>query len=201
MAVLKTRALNAPFTEEQVRSLRAGEFVLLSGIVYTARDRIHKFLFEGGKSPVDLKNSAIYHCGPVVLRKDEVWQVRAAGPTTSAREEQYLPRIIRDHGVRVFIGKGSMGKITEAACQEGGCVYLHAVGGAAQILADKVVGVKGVHFGAEFGLAEAMWILELKDFPAIVAIDSHGRSLLKRIQSASRRIGHKLLNPPDPFVP
>jgi len=200
MAVLKTRHLNCPFTDEQIRSLRAGEFVLLSGIVYTARDRIHKYLFEGGKSPVDLKNSAIYHCGPVVIRQDEGWQVRAAGPTTSAREEQYMPRIIQEHGVRVFIGKGSMGKLTEAACKDGGCVYLHAVGGAAQVLADKVVGVKGVHFGAEFGLAEAMWILELKDFPAIVAIDSHGRSLLRKTLSASHRIGQKLLNAPDPFV-
>lgn len=200
MAVLKARHLNYPFTPEQVGVLRAGQFVLVSGLVYTARDRIHKHLFEGGASPVDLKNAALYHCGPVVIRKDETWLVRAAGPTTSAREERYMPRIIRDHGVRVFIGKGSMGKVTEAACKAGGCVYLHAVGGAAQVLADKVVGVKGVHFGAEFGLAEAMWVLELKDFPAIVAIDSRGRSLLRNVQSASRRIGRKLIESPEAFV-
>ena len=201
MAVVKPRRLEYPFTPDQVGSLRAGQFVLVSGLIYTARDRLHKYLFEGGKSPVDLKNSAFYHCGPVIIRKDETWVVRAAGPTTSAREEPFMPRIIKDHGVRVFIGKGSMGKVTEAACKAGGCVYLHAVGGAAQVLADKVVAVKGVHFGAEFGLAEALWILELKDFPAIVAIDSHGRNLLRKVQSVSRTIGRKLMDTSEPFIP
>jgi fumarate hydratase class I len=201
MALLKPRRLEYPFTQEQVGSLRAGQFVLVSGLVYTARDRIHKFFFEGGKSPVDLKNAALYHCGPVVIRKDSYWVVRAAGPTTSIREEPYLPRIIKDHGVRVIIGKGSMGKVTEGACKAGGCVYLHAVGGAAQVLAEKVVSVKGLYFGEEFGLAEAMWVLELKDFPAIVAIDSKGHNLLRRIKSASLGIGRKLMKSSDPFIP
>lgn len=201
MALLNARRLEYPFTPEQVGSLRAGQFVLVSGLVYTARDRIHKHLFEGGKSPVDLKNAAIYHCGPVVVRKDAEWVVRAAGPTTSVREEPFLSRIVKDHGVRVFIGKGSMGKATEMTCRAGGCVYLHAVGGAAQVLADKVVAVKGVYFGTEFGLAEAMWVLELKDFPAIVAIDSKGRNLLRKIQSSSRRITRKLIESADPFLP
>jgi len=201
MAQLNARRLDYPFTAEQVGSLRAGQFVLVSGLVYTARDRMHKFLFEGGKSPVDLKNAALFHCGPVVIRKESDWVVRAAGPTTSIREEPYLPRIIKEHGVRVIIGKGSMGKPTEVACKAGGCVYLHAVGGAGQVLADKVVAVNGVHFGAEFGLAEAMWVLELKDFPAIVAIDSRGNNLLRKVQSVSRRIGHKLIESSDPFMP
>ncbi|MEI6563527.1 MAG: FumA C-terminus/TtdB family hydratase beta subunit [bacterium] len=193
MAIASLRKLEYPFTPEQVGSLRTGQFVWVSGLVYTARDRMHKYLFDGGKSPVDLKNSAIYHCGPVVVRKEGNWVVRAAGPTTSLREEPYLPRIIKEHGVRVIIGKGSMGRETEKACVEGGCVYLHAVGGAAQVLAGKVVAVKDVYFGSEFGLAEAMWALEIKDFPAIVAIDSRGRSLMKKIQSTSRMIGRKLM--------
>ena len=201
MAVLKIRHVDYPFTPEQIESLKVGQFVLLSGTVYTARDRIHKFLFDGGKSPVDLRNAALYHCGPVVVRKDGKWVVSAAGPTTSAREEPYLPRIIKDHGVRAFIGKGMMGKVSEAACKAGGCVYLHAVGGAAQILAGKVVSVKGVNFAEEFGMTEAMWTLELKDFPAIVAIDSKGRSLLRGIQSASHRMGRKLIETADPFIP
>lgn len=201
MAVLTPRRLEYPFTSEQVSGLRAGQFVLVSGLVFTARDRLHKYLAEGGKCPVDLANGALYHCGPVMVRKDGNWSVRAAGPTTSIREEPYLPRIIKDHGVRVIIGKGTMGKVTEKACASRGCVYLHAIGGAAQVLASRVVGVKGVHFGKEFGLTEAMWELELKDFPAIVAIDAGGRSLLRRVQSVSRRALQKLLEGQERFVP
>ncbi len=201
MAVLKVRHIDYPFTAEQVEPLRVGQFVLVSGLVYTARDRMHKYLYEGGASPVDLKNSALYHCGPVVIRKQENWVVCAAGPTTSAREEPYLPRIFKNHGVRVVMGKGMMGKVTETACKANGCVYLHAVGGAAQVLASKVVSVKGVHFAAEFGMAEALWVLEMKDFPVIVAIDSKGRSLLRGIQLNSRRIGQKLIDTEAPFIP
>lgn len=199
MALTIPRKLSYPFTAEQITPLRAGQFVLLSGLLFTARDRMHKYLCEGGKSPVDLKDGALYHCGPVVIRKDNQWLVRAAGPTTSIREEPYLPRIIKDHGVRVVIGKGSMGKVTEKACVAGGCVYLHAVGGAAQVLSDKVVAVKEVYFGSEFGPAEAMWVLEVKDFPAMVAIDSRGRSLMKAVQSHSRTQWRKLVAD-DPFV-
>ncbi len=193
MALTDPRKLTYPFTQEQVTPLRVGQFVLLSGLLYTARDRMHKFLFDGGKSPVNLKDSALYHCGPVVIRKEGNWVVRAAGPTTSIREEPYLPRIIKEHGVRVVIGKGSMGKVTELACIAGGCVYLHAVGGAAQVLADRVVAVHEVYLGTEFGPAEAMWVLEVKDFPAIVAIDSRGRNLLKSVQSSSRKMWQKIV--------
>jgi fumarate hydratase subunit beta len=201
MAVLTPRRLVYPFTPEQTSPLRRGQFVLVSGVVFTARDRLHKYLFEGGKSPVNLTNGALYHCGPVVVRKEGHWIVRAAGPTTSLREEPYLPRIIKEHGVRLVIGKGFMGKVTEEACAAGGCVYLHAIGGAAQVLADKVVAVRNVFLGKEFGLTEAMWELELKEFPAIVAIDSHGRSLLRKVQTGSRRVLHKLLDGPERFVP
>lgn len=193
MALTSPKKLTYPFTAEQISPLRAGQFVLLSGTLFTARDRMHKYLFEGGKSPVSLKDSALYHCGPVVIRKDGQWIVRAAGPTTSLREEPYLPRIFKDHGVRVVIGKGSMGKVTEQACVASGCVYLHAVGGAAQVLADRVVAVKEVYFGSEFGPAEAMWVLEVKDFPAIVAIDSRGRSLMKSVQASSRTMWRKIV--------
>lgn len=199
MALTDPRKLDYPFSADQITSLRAGQFVLLNGLMFTARDRIHKYLFEGGKSPVDLKDGAIYHCGPVVIRKDGRWDVRAAGPTTSLREEPYLPRMIKEHGIRVVIGKGSMGKATERACVAGGCVYLHAVGGAAQVLADRVVEVKEVYFGSEFGQAEAMWLLVVKDFPAMVAIDSRGRSLMKSVLNQSRIQLGKLLAG-DPFV-
>jgi fumarate hydratase class I len=201
MALLNPRRLEYPFAAESVRALKAGQFVLVNGLVYTGRDRLHKYLFEGGKSPVDLTQAAIYHCGPVVVRKDGQWVVRAAGPTTSSREEPYLPRIIQDCGVRVVIGKGGMGRVTEKACAAGGCVYLHAIGGAAQVLAEKVVSVRGVHFGHEFGYAEAMWELELKDFPAIVAIDARGRSLLAKVRRESLKTARTLIEQGDRFTP
>jgi fumarate hydratase class I len=200
MAVLSFRRLEYPFTPEQVGGLRAGQFVLVSGLVFTARDRFHKYLFEGGKCPVDLRNGAIYHCGPVMVRREGEWVVRAAGPTTSSRAEPYLPKIVKEQGVRVVIGKGSMGKAMEKACV-GVCVYLHAVGGAAQVLSGKVAAVKGGHFGREFGLAEAVWQLELKDFPAVVAIDTRGRNLLRRVQNDARKVFRTLLDNAERFVP
>lgn len=198
MALL-THPLHYPFMPDQIRGLRAGQFVTVSGLVFTGRDRVHKYLFEGGKCPADLRNGAMYHCGPVVLRKDGAWVVCAAGPTTSTREEIYLPRIVKECGVRLIIGKGTLGRATETLCAQNGCVYLHAVGGAAQVLAEKVASVKGVHFAKEFGLTEAMWELELKEFPAIVAIDARGRSLLRDVQNGSRR-GLRALLGDDPFL-
>jgi fumarate hydratase class I len=135
-----------------------------------------------------------------MVRKDGEWSVRAAGPTTSSRSEPYLPKLIKDQGVRAVIGKGSMGKAMEGACA-GGCVYLHAIGGAARVLAGRVVAVKGVHFGKEFGLAEAMWMLELKDFPAIVAIDTRGRSLFRKVQKEARAAFGRLVDGADKFSP
>lgn len=199
MAVLTPRPLRYPFGNEQIQALEVGQPVTISGMLFTARDRIHKYLFDGGKCPVSLKDGGIYHCGPVTLRQDGAWVVRAAGPTTSSREEPYLPRIIKQHGVRLVIGKGAMGPRTEAACAENGCVYLHAVGGAAQVLAARVTSVKGVHFVREFGLAEALWELEVAGFPAIVAIDAQGRSLFRKVQSTSRRALRRLIRDGDRF--
>lgn len=201
MAVLSPRKLTYPFTAEQVSGLRTGQFVLVSGLVFTGRDRLHKFLFEGGECPVNLRDGAIYHCGPVVVREETGWKVRAAGPTTSTREEGYLPRIIHGHGVRLVIGKGSMGRTMASACRTYGCVYLHAVGGAAQILADKVVSVKGMHFGDQFGLTEALWELEVKEFPAVVAIDTRGSNLLQRVRNLAERARDKLLESGEKILP
>lgn len=173
--MLKT--LTYPFTRAAIRQLKIGQRVLVSGKIFTGRDRLHKFLAEGGRAPVSLKNGAIYHCGPVVIREKGKWCVRAAGPTTSIREEPYMAAIIRQQGLAVIIGKGGMGAATLQACRRYGCVYLHAVGGAAQVLADKIKNVGGVHFRDTFGPTEALWELEVVDFPCLVTIDAHGRSL------------------------
>jgi fumarate hydratase class I len=180
--------LTFPFTEDKVRALKVGEEVLLTGIVFTGRDAVHKYLHDGGKLPpgVSLRDGIIYHCGPVMLKQpDGTWKCNAAGPTTSIREEPYQGQIIHDFGVRGVIGKGGMGDRTVEACRQNGCVYLHAVGGAAQVLAECVKRVRNVYFLAEFGSPEAIWELEIVDFPAVVTIDAHGHSLHKEIFAAS----------------
>ncbi|MFA5042608.1 MAG: FumA C-terminus/TtdB family hydratase beta subunit [Kiritimatiellia bacterium] len=170
-------SLSYPFTRASVRRLKVGERALLSGRIFTGRDRLHKFLAEGGCPPVSLRNGAMYHCGPVVIREKGRWVVRAAGPTTSIREEPYMAAIIAQHGLTVIIGKGGMGEATRRACRRYGCVYLHAVGGAAQVLADAVKNVNGVHFRDTFGPTEALWELEVVNFPCLVTMDAHGHSL------------------------
>jgi tartrate/fumarate subfamily iron-sulfur-dependent hydro-lyase beta chain len=181
--------LNAPFTEARIRNLRVGDEVEISGVLFTGRDAVHKYLHEGGQLPpgVNLRDSILYHCGPVVVRDEQGrWRVTAAGPTTSIREEPYQGEIIRKFGLRGVIGKGGMGERTLAACKEGGCVYLHAVGGAAQVLAECIKGVRSVHFLDEFGAPEAIWELEVENFPAVVTMDAHGQSLHKEVLEASQ---------------
>jgi len=180
--------LSFPFTEEKIRALKVGDAVEISGIVYTGRDVVHKFLHEGGQLPpeVNFKDGIIYHCGPVVVKDGNgEWKVTAAGPTTSIREEPYQWQIIRDFGIRAVIGKGGMGQKTLDACREFGCVYLHGVGGAAQVLAECVKKVRNVYFLKEFGSPEAIWELEVSGFPVVVTMDSHGNSLHKEVLAHS----------------
>src|SRR4051812_24078089 len=152
--------LKTPISEATIRTLRVGDEVLISGIVFTGRDVVHKYLHEGGKLPpeVNLRDAILYHCGPVVMKDENgEWKVTAAGPTTSIREEPYQWKVIQDFGLRGVIGKGGMGDKTAAACAQHGCTYLHAVGGAAQVLAECVKKVRSVHFLKEFGAPEAIW--------------------------------------------
>jgi fumarate hydratase class I len=149
--------------------------VIVQGEMYTGRDAVHAYLMKN-PPPVDLHGSVLYHCGPVVLKQGDQWIIKAAGPTTSFREEPYQAGIIKNYGVRVVMGKGGMGKKTLAALKEHGAVYLNAIGGAAQFYArliDKVLDVNLL----EFGIPEAMWHLSVHDFVAIVTMDAHGNSL------------------------
>jgi len=181
----KVVRLNTPLDEPQVRALQAGDVVLVSGVVRTARDAVHKYLFEGGEIS-GLEGGIIYHCGPVVVTEQGQHRVLAAGPTTSIREEPYQAEIIRRFGVRAVIGKGGMGEKTRNACREYGCVYLHGIGGAAQVYASCVERVLGVSL-EQFGSPEAVWELQVKDMPAIVTIDSHGNSLHDDVATQSKR--------------
>jgi fumarate hydratase class I len=198
-------SLQAPITEAQVRELRVGDVVLIPGRMFTGRDAVHAHLMKH-EPPVDLNGAVLYHCGPVVVKEEGSpgspkpsgegpgspkpsgegggWRVTAAGPTTSIREEPYQADIIARYGVRVVIGKGGMGARTLAGLQQSGAVYLNAIGGAAQFYARCIERVDGVSL-MEFGTPEAMWHLQVKDFPAIVTMDAHGKSLHKDVEEQS----------------
>lgn len=194
------RNLTVPISEEEIRSLRVGEAVSLSGVIVTARDAAHKYMVENfiktqGVPPASeaplyeelkkiLRDGVIYHCGPVVQQTGGTWRFVAAGPTTSIREEPYQAEVIGHFGVRAVIGKGGMGAKTLQACQDYGAVYLHAIGGAATFIAESVKEVLTV-YKLDLGVPEAFWVIRVEDFPAVVTMDSHGGSLHKLIKEQS----------------
>jgi fumarate hydratase class I len=180
----KAIALRTPLSETDVRKLKAGDIVMLSGAIFTGRDAVHKYLHKGGELPV-IQNGVIYHCGPVVLEENGVYHVVAAGPTTSIREEPYQADVIERFGIKAVIGKGGMGTKTLEACKKFGCVYLHAIGGAAQIYAQCVEKVPNVYL-KQFGSPEAVWEMLVNDFPAVVTMDAHGRSLHQEVADESK---------------
>lgn len=182
-------SLTLPISETTIRTLKVGDPVSISGVLFTGRDAAHRYLHDGGELPsgVNLRGGIIYHCGPVVVKDEQGnWKVTAAGPTTSIREEPYQGDIIRRFGLRGVIGKGGMGDKTLAACKEYGCVYFHAIGGAAQVLGECVKAVRNVYFLKEFGSPEAMWEIEVENFPAVVTMDSHGNSLHNEVLAHSQ---------------
>jgi fumarate hydratase class I len=189
------REIVSPLLPEVSRSLKAGEMVSLSGTIVTARDQVHKYLASGGKPPIDLEGIVIYHCGPVVIRKGDVWHVLAAGPTTSMREEPYEAGLIRSYHPGAIMGKGGMGAKTAEALRSEGCAYLHLTGGAASSIAGSIECVEGVHL-LEFGQPEAMWVFRIRSLPALVTMDSYGNSLHRDVESSSLDIFRQLLKTP-----
>jgi tartrate/fumarate subfamily iron-sulfur-dependent hydro-lyase beta chain len=203
------REINIPISDAVIRSLRVGDPVALSGVMVTGRDAVHKWLsdtfIKKTRPPQgdDLKvyqalqplleSSVIYHCGPVVAGLDTGdYRFVAAGPTTSIREEPYQGDVMRHFHLKGVIGKGGMGRKTLNACQEVPGVYLHAIGGAASYIAQSVKGVLGV-YKLDFGVPEAMWVIEVKDFPAVVTMDAHGSSLHAEVEASSKAILDELL--------
>jgi fumarate hydratase, class I len=176
-------SLILPLSEEQVRMLKVGDVLLLNGVMHMGRDALHRHLMTHD-SPVNLEGGAIFHCGPVALKKGNKWFMNAAGPTTSIRGEPYQGEIIRKFKVRVVVGKGGMGAKTLAALKDIGAVYVSAIGGAAQYYAKCIEEVEGVDF-LEFGVPEAMWHVRVKDFPVIVTMDSNGNSLHAEVEKNS----------------
>ncbi|HEX8948714.1 MAG TPA: FumA C-terminus/TtdB family hydratase beta subunit [Dissulfurispiraceae bacterium] len=187
---MSAKILRSPLSEKDVADLKVGDMVLLSGRVFTGRDRVHKFLVnerpDKKEIPFELEGGVIYHCGPIIKNSDQSSpQIIAAGPTTSIRMDMYEAEVIRAFGIRGIIGKGGMGQKTLDAMREYGCVYLHAMSGAAAYLADRIKRVAGGWKVEEFGAPEAMWLLEVEEFPAIVTMDAHGNSLHREIEKAS----------------
>lgn len=190
------RKLTTPISEEEIRSLNVGDTLLLSGTIVTARDAAHKLMVEKKPDFIRpyLKDSVIYHCGPVVKKDDNgEWQFVSAGPTTSSREEPYQATVIGEYGVRACIGKGGMGKITAKGLQDHGAVYLHAIGGAGSLVAKRVEKVKEVFMLEEFGSPEAFWVIEVKDFPVVVTMDSKGNSLHAKVAEHSNKVFEELI--------
>jgi fumarate hydratase subunit beta len=188
--------LKLPVSEDTIRGLRVGDFVELTGRMITGRDAAHHWLMEEYREEVApfMEDSVIYHCGPVVAEnEDGTYDFVAAGPTTSIREEPYQADVIGRYGLRGVIGKGGMGARTLAGLGEHGAVYLHAVGGAAQVLARAIPRVDRVFMLSEFGVPEALWVIEVDRFPVMVTMDSHGGSLHADVEERSQAKLRELL--------
>jgi fumarate hydratase class I len=198
------RAITIPITDETILSLKVGEPLTLTGVMITGRDVVHKWLIETfikktrapqgedlqvyeALKPV-LAGGVIYHCGPVVSGlESKQYKFVAAGPTTSIREEPYQADVMKHFNLKGVIGKGGMGAKTLKGCQEVPAVYFHAIGGAATLIAQSVTKVLGV-YKLEFGVPEAIWVIEVKDFPVVVTMDAHGQSLHEAVEKSSARV-------------
>jgi tartrate/fumarate subfamily iron-sulfur-dependent hydro-lyase beta chain len=191
------KTIRLPMSKDDALSLHVGDMVSINGLIVTGRDKLHKYLVNEKPSikriPFNLEGTILYHCGPIVKKTSKSFEIVACGPTTSMRVEMYEDRVILQYGIRGVMGKGGMGPQTRKALQKKGCVYLHAVGGAAVYLAQRVKRVAGVWKLEEFGMAEAMWLLEVEDFPAIVTMDAYGNSLHEEIEKKSLKEFKKLI--------
>ena len=202
--------ITLPITDDVIRNLKVGDSVSLTGVMITGRDAVHKWMIdtfikknrkpEGDDDAVYealkpiLDGGAIYHCGPVVAGLDTgSYSFVAAGPTTSIREEPYQGDVMKHFNIKAVIGKGGMGPKTLEACNEVPGVYLHAIGGAASLIAQSVQQVLAVH-KLDFGVPEAIWVIEVKDFPVVVTMDSHGNSLHAEVEERSRVQLDKILS-------
>jgi len=201
--------LTLPISDADILALHVGDSVHLSGLMITGRDAVHKWLADtfikktrvateddlmvyGAIQPI-LKGGAIYHCGPVVGGLDtQQYRFVAAGPTTSIREEPYQAEIMQHFNLKGVIGKGGMAGKTLKACQSVPAVYFHAIGGAASLIAESVQRVLGVYKLA-FGVPEAIWVIEVKDFPVVVTMDAHGVSLHDAVRKHSQEVLDQLL--------
>ena len=175
--------ITAPLSRENVRTLKAGDSCLISGVIYTARDAAHKRLCElvaeGRELPLDVKDSIIYFVGPTPAKPGQA--IGSAGPTTSYRMDAYSPTLI-GQGLTGMIGKGKRGPEVVVAMKAHGAVYFGAIGGCGALLSKCIKKAEVIAY-ADLG-AEAIRRLEVEDFPAIVVIDSEGNNLYESGRAA-----------------
>ena len=193
--------LELPVSPGDVAKLKVGDIVYLTGVVVTARDQTHRKILSivesGGKPPIDLEGLAVYHCGPVVRRRGDSWEVIAAGPTTSYRMGMLVPRLVRATGARLVIGKGGLPEDAARALSEAGGVYLAFPGGAGALAAKRIERVEAVYWLEELGVPEALWVFRVREFgPLTVAIDAHGgnvyREVSRRVAEVRERVAREL---------
>ena len=173
-----------PVSEEDVKKLHTGDIIYVSGRIFTARDEAHHLMLEKNNVPFDPSDMALFHCGPLMKKTGDKWEVVSAGPTTSSRMELFEDKFLEKYNVKVIIGKGDMGKNTQKALQKYISIYASYTGGAGALAADKVEEVEDVYWLDKLGMPEAVWIFRVKEFgPLVVAIDSHGKSIYKKIEN------------------
>ena len=188
--------LNLPVGAEEIEKIKVGDVIYITGTMVTARDEAHKMAIEkydsGEELPLDFSKVAIYHCGPIVRKVDDEWEVVAAGPTTSSRMEIFEYDFIKRFGTRIIVGKGGMGKRTMEACREFKAVYTAFTGGAAVLAANAIKKIKDVFWLDELGMPEALWVMEVENFgPLTVTIDSHGRNLTEEVKERARKVAEE----------
>lgn len=185
--------LNLPLNDAEIEKLQIGDILYLNGLMFMGRDEAHERALEHAKEgkpfPIDPKGLALFHCGPVVQQTQEgKWIVKAAGPTTSSRMNLFEPEFLEAFGIKVIIGKGGMDDRTLAALQKHKAVYTTFTGGAGVLgaMGIKNSTMKEVHW-LDLGTPEALWVFEGDNFgPLVVAMDSHGHSLLKNVREKAK---------------
>jgi len=173
--------INLPLTDEQVKKFKIGDILYVSGDVFTARDEAHHTMLTE-KVPFNPSSMALYHCGPLMKKTKDSWEVVSAGPTTSSRMEIFEDRFLEKFNVKLIIGKGGMGKNTQKALQKYISIYASYTGGAGALAADKVEKFIDVFWLDKLGMPEAVWLFKVKEYgPLVVAMDAHGNSIYDSI--------------------
>ena len=189
--MMKEVKLSTALREEDIRGLRIGDVVCISGIICTSRDMGHikmqDVIGKGNNLPVDFTGGAVFHAGPVVKKQGDKYEIIVIGPTTSIRMEPYSD-FIGGLGVKAIIGKGGMEEGTSEALKKFGMIYLQAPPGCAVVLGEQIKKVKDV-FWMELGVPEALWVLEVENFgPLVVGMDSKGNSIYRDIKIKGKKL-------------